>query len=246
MASRQITGAPVRSPSCRDKVVLPLPAQPKIMIRAMIVGCSGFRWHQQPDSLLDFRSSISTPCLGFQHGFVGLGCNLVPHVPELLVEKVLHPLMQNLDRRPHRADHAAANDPLRQLEMMEAKKVYAFVEIKKTFRYIVETEVFIMPPVKIIYAEVRLAQLGMEHLTEPRTNAQPPENTPRLPPPSVAQSSANNVVVIRRNCFEHMQHGNRIIQHVVGAANQTRSIRKVAFFDVNAGAFQFPRNPLQQ
>ncbi len=36
MASRQITGAPVRSASCRAKVVFPLPAQPKMTIRATI------------------------------------------------------------------------------------------------------------------------------------------------------------------------------------------------------------------
>jgi hypothetical protein len=39
--SRQITGAPVRSPSFRAKVVFPLPAQPRMTILAMIVGqCS--------------------------------------------------------------------------------------------------------------------------------------------------------------------------------------------------------------
>jgi hypothetical protein len=37
MSSRQITGAPVSSPSRRAKVVLPLPAQPRITIRATIV-----------------------------------------------------------------------------------------------------------------------------------------------------------------------------------------------------------------
>jgi len=37
MSSRQITGAPVSSPSRRAKVVLPLPAQPRMTIRATIV-----------------------------------------------------------------------------------------------------------------------------------------------------------------------------------------------------------------
>lgn len=36
MASKGITGAPVSSPSCRAKVVFPLPAQPRMTIRAMI------------------------------------------------------------------------------------------------------------------------------------------------------------------------------------------------------------------
>jgi hypothetical protein len=38
MSSRQMTGAPVSSPSCCAKVVLPLPAQPRMTIRATIVG----------------------------------------------------------------------------------------------------------------------------------------------------------------------------------------------------------------
>jgi hypothetical protein len=37
-ASKQMTGAPVRLPSCRAKVVFPLPAQPKMTIRAIDVG----------------------------------------------------------------------------------------------------------------------------------------------------------------------------------------------------------------
>jgi hypothetical protein len=36
--SRQIMGAPVRSPSCRANVVFPLPAQPRMTIRAITVG----------------------------------------------------------------------------------------------------------------------------------------------------------------------------------------------------------------
>ena len=37
MASRQIRGAPVHSPSCRANVVFPLPAQPKMTIRTMLI-----------------------------------------------------------------------------------------------------------------------------------------------------------------------------------------------------------------
>ena len=39
MASRQITDAPVRSPRVRAKVVFPLPAHPRMTIRAMSFGC---------------------------------------------------------------------------------------------------------------------------------------------------------------------------------------------------------------
>jgi len=36
--SRQITDAPVRSPSCHAKVVFPLPAQPRMTSRAILAG----------------------------------------------------------------------------------------------------------------------------------------------------------------------------------------------------------------
>ena len=36
MVSRQMTGAPVRLPSCRASVVFPLPAQPKMTIRSTL------------------------------------------------------------------------------------------------------------------------------------------------------------------------------------------------------------------
>jgi hypothetical protein len=65
--------------------------------------------------------------------------------------------MQNLDGSTHRANHAASNDPLRQLKMMKSKKVYAFVEIQQAFRYVVQAKEFIMPSVKVIHAEIRLA-----------------------------------------------------------------------------------------
>jgi hypothetical protein len=65
--------------------------------------------------------------------------------------------MKNLDRRAHRANHAASNNPLRQLEMMKAEEVYAFVEIQQAFRHIMQAEEFIVPSVKVIHAEIRLA-----------------------------------------------------------------------------------------
>lgn len=65
--------------------------------------------------------------------------------------------MKNLDRRAHRSNYAASNNPLRQLEMMKAKEVYAFIEIQQAFRHIMQAKEFIMPPVKVIHAKIRLA-----------------------------------------------------------------------------------------
>src|SRR5580692_10372170 len=192
------------------------------------------------------QTSIRATCLGLQHGFVRLGRDLVSYIPKFLVEKVLHPLMKYLNRRSHRANHAAADNSLRKFEMMKAKKVYAFIKIQKTLRHIVQAEEFIMPPVNVIHAEIRFAQLGVEAFAKPRADMKHGKKSGRVQPAAVPQSSANNVIVVRSDRFQHMQHRNRIVEHLVGAANQARSIREVAFVDSFPRAIQFPRNPLQQ
>lgn len=88
---------------------------------------------------------------------MGFRCDLVAHIPEIFVEKVLHPLMKNLDGRTHGANHTAANDSLRQFEMMKAEEVNALVKIEKPLRNVVQTKELVMPPVNVIHAEVRLA-----------------------------------------------------------------------------------------
>ena len=47
--------------------------------------------------------------------------DLVAHIPEFLVEEMLHALVQDFYRRPHGADYSSPDDPLRQFEMMETE-----------------------------------------------------------------------------------------------------------------------------
>ena len=47
--------------------------------------------------------------------------DLVAHIPQILVEPMLHALLQDLDRGAHRSHDPPADDPLCQFEVVETK-----------------------------------------------------------------------------------------------------------------------------
>ncbi len=55
---------------------------------------------------------------------------------------------------------------------------------------------------------------------------------------------ANQVVIVRSDGFQHVQHRHGIVEHLVGATDQSRRISEITFADVNARPFQFPRGTL--
>src|ERR671922_469035 len=84
----------------------------------------------------------------FLGGFICLGGDLVANVPEILIEEMLHPLMQNFDRSSHGADHPSPNDPLREFQMVETEEVHAFVEIQQPFGNVVQAEELVVATVE--------------------------------------------------------------------------------------------------
>ena len=70
--------------------------------------------------------------------------------------------MEDFHGRTHGADYAAADDPLRQFEMMKAEEVHALVKIQQAFRHIVQAEEFFMPPIKIIARSALRCAIGRE------------------------------------------------------------------------------------
>ena len=102
----------------------------------------------------------------FLRSAVCLGGDLIPHVPEIFIEKMFHPLMKHLNRRTHRANHASTDDSLCKLEVMKAKKMYALIKIQQAFCHIVQAKEFCMSPIKVVHAEAGIAQLGMESFAQ--------------------------------------------------------------------------------
>src|SRR4051812_19263098 len=112
----------------------------------------------QPHSPKDLRLSTCFHCR------ICLRRDLVTDVPQFLVEAMLHALVQNFHRSSHRSHDSAADDSLRQLQMMQSEQLHAFVEIQQSLGDIVQSKKFLMPPVHVIDGEPCLVQLRVKCL----------------------------------------------------------------------------------
>src|SRR6202140_3606609 len=71
------------------------------------------------------------------------------------------------------------------------------------------------------------------------------EETGRIQAAAVAKARTDEMIVVRRDRLQNVQHGDWIIEHLIGATNQPGGIQKVTLFDKCARASQFPSDALQ-
>jgi hypothetical protein len=128
--------------------------------------------HPQYATNILSRRTLLVPRSTFLQHLTRSGRDLIPHIPKLFIEKMLHTLMEDLDRRAHSAHYSASDYSLRQFQMMEAKQVNAFVEIQQAFSHIVQPKEFFVAPVNVVNGYIRLAQVLVESLAQPRPNVQ--------------------------------------------------------------------------
>src|ERR1041385_8924512 len=102
----------------------------------------------------------------------GARSNLVSQIPQFLVGDVLHSLLQDLNRRPHRSDDAATNDALRQLQMMEAERLHALVEVEHPFGNVVQPKKFFMPAIDVICHKAFICELFLKSVANARRDMQ--------------------------------------------------------------------------
>src|SRR5215467_8861311 len=119
--------------------------------------------------------------------------DLVSHVPDFAIGQVLHALLKDLHRRSAGADHATANDALRQLEMVEAEGRHAFVEIEHALGDIMQAKEFVATPVDVHEAGSALLQLILERVADARGDVQKGEKSGRVQPASVPKPGADDV-----------------------------------------------------
>src|SRR6202140_2581027 len=100
------------------------------------------------------------------------GGDLVPHVPEILVEPAFHSLLQDFHRRPHGADNAPSDDSFGELEMVETEQLHAFVEIEHALGDIVQAKEFFVTPVEFAGGESGAAELLVKSVAEARANVE--------------------------------------------------------------------------
>ena len=82
--------------------------------------------------------------------------DVVAHIPKLFVKQVFHALVEDLDRGSHGTDHPTSDDALRQLQVMEAEQVHAFIEIEHAFGDVVQSKELGVAAVQLVNRQVRL------------------------------------------------------------------------------------------
>src|SRR5581483_8622915 len=157
---------------------------------------------------------------------------------KILVEDMLLALVQDLNRSAHRANYAAPNDSLRQLQVVEAEDLDTLIEIEHALGDVVQAKIFPVLAIEFIHAEVGMLELLVEGDPDARRDVQQGEEARRVQAAAMSQAGADHVIVVRSNGFEHVQERDRIINHCVGAAHQAGSVRVIAFLDVSASTLE--------
>src|SRR5437899_4252184 len=159
---------------------------------------------------------------------------------------MLHALMQHLYWGAHSTHDAATNDSLRQFERIKSKQVHTLVKIKQPLGDIMQSEELSVATIQFVQAEPGTMQLVVKRLPQPRTNMQERKEARRIQPAAMPETSADHVVVVRRNGFQDVQQRDGKFQHLIGAAQQPCSVREIAFYNVVVGAFEFDGSSLHQ
>src|SRR5258708_38726521 len=131
---------------------------------------------------------------------------------------MLHALMQNLYRSSHRAHYPAADNPLSQLQVVKAEQVDAFIKIEQALGHIMQAKEFLVTAIQIVHAYTSLAQLSVESFAQPRADVEQGEEAGRIQAAAMSEPGTNQVVVMRSDRLQLVQHGDRIFQHVITAA----------------------------
>src|SRR5215475_5970943 len=159
---------------------------------------------------------------------------------------MFHSLVENFDRSSHRADHAPANNSLRQLQMMKTENVHPFVEVEHAFGYVMQTEELLMTAIKFHHRQSGFLQLVIKLLAQAGPDVQEGKKARRVQTAAVTKPRTNQVIVEGRDGLKHVQHGDWILQLHVGSPDEPRGIRKLTSIHTLKRSLQFKRRALHQ
>src|SRR5205807_3070031 len=97
---------------------------------------------------------------------IDLGGDRIAYVPEFLVEEMFLPLLEDLHGHAAGADHAVADDPLRQFEMVVTEELHALVEVDQLFGDVMQREKFRMLSIHFFQSDAGLLQLREESVAQ--------------------------------------------------------------------------------
>jgi hypothetical protein len=98
--------------------------------------------------------------------------DLVAQVPQVAVESVLHALLQHFHGCAHSANHAPANNPLCEFQMVKPEQLHAFVKIEHALRYIMQAKEFFMPAIDFIHGEALPGELFLKSFSDSRPDVE--------------------------------------------------------------------------
>src|SRR6476469_9964877 len=98
--------------------------------------------------------------------------DLVAQVPQVPVESMLHPLLQHFHGCAHSANHAPANNPLCELQMVKAEQLHALVKIEHALRYIMQAKELFMPAIDFIHCDALSGELFLKSLSDSRPDVE--------------------------------------------------------------------------
>src|SRR5580704_8838519 len=98
-----------------------------------------------------------------------------------------------------------------------------------------QTEQFLVPAIDVVHTHARFAKLGVERLSEAWANVKQTQEAGRVQAAAMSEAGANDVVVVRRDRLQPVQHRDGIIQHLVGAANQAARVAEISLFNKRTG-----------
>src|ERR1019366_4352971 len=173
-------------------------------------------------------SSWASVALGLSRHWGAGRRDLVADVPQVFVEPMLHALLQHFHWRPHGADDAAADDALRELQVVEAEQLHALVEIDQPLGDIVQAEEFFVAAIKVIHGDASSVELVVKRVAESRADVQQRQKSRRVEPAAVTESRADDVIVVGRDRLKNMEQPDGRLDQLVGAPDQARRVPVVA------------------
>src|SRR5215468_1995520 len=100
---------------------------------------------------------------------------------------MFHSLVENFDRGSHRADHASADNALRQLQMVKTEDVHPFIEVEHALTYVMQAEELLVTAIKFYHRQPGLLQLMIKLLPQAGADVQQGKKAGRIQTAAVAE-----------------------------------------------------------
>ena len=153
------------------------------------------------------------------------GCgDVVADVPEIFVEPMLHTLLQDLDRCAHGSDDSTTDDAFRQFEMVETEQLHALVEIDEALGNVVQAKEFFVTAIEVVERDSCALELVVKTLAETWADVEKRKESRGIETAAVAESAADDVVVVGRDGLENVQKADGRLDELVGAADEARAV----------------------